>query len=109
MRAGRSADWLGFQVRSTRLIRGVDEYMVHLDLLLDSLAVDSYEFVDFDVSIFGDTAMVCYLARDWLQVADPGSPRTILIRALDVYRRVASQWVQVGSNISTIADADGPE
>lgn len=34
LRAGRTADWKGFQIRSTRLVRGGDEYMAELSSLL---------------------------------------------------------------------------
>lgn len=38
--AGRSEDWKGFQIRSTRLIRGVDSYLEELEAVPGSLRVE---------------------------------------------------------------------
>jgi hypothetical protein len=57
--------------------------------------------------VIGDLALVFYVARDWLVSANSVSasaPRTILIRSLDVYRRIEGSWIQIASNISSIAD-----
>ncbi|HEX6222664.1 MAG TPA: nuclear transport factor 2 family protein [Acidimicrobiia bacterium] len=98
--AGRSEDWKGFQIRSTRLIRGVDSYLEELEAVLGSLRVERYEFLDFEVEVHHDLALVYYVARDWL-ADDEG---TVLVRALDVYRRLGGSWTQVGSNICSVPD-----
>lgn len=103
LRAGRLPDWRGFQISSTHLITGVDEYMSELETVLGSLRVERYEFLDFEIDLIGDLALVFYVARDWLQPGD-GRPKTVLIRALDVYRYIAGRWIQAASNISSIAD-----
>lgn len=105
--AGRTSDWKGFQIRSTRLVHGVDEYMAELERVLGGQEVERYDFLDFEIDVFGDLALVYYVARDWLVSADSVSaatPRTILIRSLDVYRRIEGSWTQIGSNICSVAD-----
>jgi hypothetical protein len=103
LRAGRLSGWTGFQIQSTHLINGVDEYMSELEKALSNLHVERYEFLDFDVEVLDDVALVFYVARDWLAPGDK-RPETVLIRALDVYRRIDGEWIQAASNISSIAD-----
>ena len=105
LRTGRTEDWKGFQVRSTRLVRGRDQYLDELRKVVSSLKVDRYEFIDFEVDIEGDLGVVYYLARDYLSPSDgSGAPATVLIRSIDVYRRIDGNWIQSGSNICAIAD-----
>lgn len=106
LREGRIAEWMGFQIRSRQLVNGVDEYMAELEAALESLHVERYEFLDFHVEVLGDTALAFYVARDWLEPG-PDRPATVLIRALDVYRRVDGVWLQAASNINLIVDDQG--
>lgn len=102
---GRTADWKGFQIRSTSLIRGADEYLTELNDVIDQIDVSRYEFLDFDVDVFDDLALVLYCARDYLNPGpDQGLPGTILVRSLDIYRKVDGSWTQIASNICTISD-----
>ena len=103
LRNGRIEDWKGFQIPSTALIRGVDDYMVDLETALENVAVTRYEFLDFEVDLHGDVALAYYVARDWL--ATPEGETTILVRALDVYERRHDGWIQIGSNICLIPDS----
>lgn len=107
---GRIDTWKGFQIRSTRLVRGVDAYMDALDAVLGTLQVERYEFLDFDVDVYGDIAIVLYVARDHL-AGDDGLPtgRTVLIRSLDVYRRIDGEWTQIASNINAMPDPDSAD
>ena len=100
--SGHTADWKGFQIPSKRIVRGIDDYMAAADDLLASLKAVRYEFLDMDIDVYGDIALVYYVARDWLQDGDEVT--TVLIRALDVYRRENDAWNQAGSNICVIAD-----
>jgi len=106
LREGRTADWKGFQIKSTRLVRGVDDYMTELRSVMGGLKVERYEFLDFDVDVHGDLALVFYVARDHLagEPGDDGSA-TVLIRSLDVYKKVGEEWIQVASNICAISDS----
>lgn len=106
LRRGRSADWMGFQIRSTRLVRGVDDYMAELAAVMGQLVVESYEFLDFEVEVRGDLALVYYIAKDHLLPGDPSRPETVLIRSLDVYERLDGAWTQIGSNICSVPDPD---
>lgn len=103
IRRGHTRDWHGFQVMSRRLVRGIDEYMKAAEEVLIRLKATRYEMLEMDVQVLGDVALVYYVARDFLKEAD-GSERTILLRALDVYRREPEGWNQCGSNICTMAD-----
>jgi len=102
LRNGRIDDWKGFQIPSTTLIRGVDRYMVDLKAALENLEVIRYEFLDFEVDVHTDVALVYYVARDWLKT--PDGEETILVRALDVYGLQSDGWIQIGSNICLVPD-----
>jgi ketosteroid isomerase-like protein len=106
LRRGRTVDWKGFQIPSTELIRGVDSYMVDLEAALQNLEVTRYEFLDFEVDVRGRTALVYYVARDWLNT--PDGEKTILVRALDVYESGSDGWIQIGSNICLVPDTPSP-
>jgi hypothetical protein len=102
LREGRAEDWRGFQIPSTALIQGVDRYMVDLESALENLRVTRYEFLDFEVDVHDDVALVYYVARDWLDTDD--GEKTILVRALDVYESQPDGWIQIGSNICVLPD-----
>ncbi|MFB3051497.1 MAG: hypothetical protein ACE1Z0_05875, partial [Acidimicrobiia bacterium] len=89
-------------IPSTSLIRGVDRYMVDLESALENLSVTRYEFLDFEVDVHTDIALVYYVARDWLDT--PEGEKTILVRALDVYGLQSDGWIQIGSNICVVPD-----
>ncbi len=103
LRSGRLSHWKGFQIRSTALISGIDEYMFELEKALGTLRVERYEFLDFEIDVLGDVALVFYVARDWLTPGE-GRPETVLLRALDVCRRADGRWTQAASNINSVAD-----
>ena len=103
--SGRIEDWMGFQIPSTSLIRGVDSYMVDLETALENLEVTRYEFLEFEVDVHTDVALVYYVARDWLNT--PEGEKTILVRALDVYGLESDGWIQIGSNICLVPDTAG--
>ena len=105
LRSGRIEDWIGFQIPSTSLIRGVDSYMVDLETALENLEVTRYEFLEFEVDVHTDVALVYYVARDWLNT--PEGEKTILVRALDVYGLESDGWIQIGSNICLVPDTAG--
>ncbi len=102
LRKGRVENWRGFQIPSTTLIRGVGDYMVDLETALQNVTVTRYEFLDFEVDVRGNVALVYYVARDWLNT--PEGETTILVRALDVYGLEDDGWIQIGSNICLVPD-----
>ena len=107
LRNGRTDDWKGFQIRSTRIIRGLDDYTNELEGVLAGLVVERYDFLEFEVDLHGEVALVFYVARDWLEPQE-GAPPSVLIRALDVYSRAHGQWAQIASNICAVPDPEGP-
>jgi hypothetical protein len=107
LREGRIADWKGFQITSTRLVRGVDEYMTEVTGVMGGLEVERYEFLDFDVDLYGDLALVFYVARDHLaRKPDSEIAETVLIRSLDVYKKAGGEWTQIASNICAVPDTE---
>jgi hypothetical protein len=75
---------------------------VHVEAALENLEVTRYEFLDFEVDVHTDVALVYYVARDWLNT--PDGEKTILVRALDVYGLQKDGWIQIGSNICLVPD-----
>ena len=103
IRATHTSDWRGFHIRSRSIVRGIDEYMRHADAVLASIQGLRYEMLDTDVQVWGDVAVVFYLAREWIRAKD-GVEKTILLRACDAYRRDGDEWNQCGSNIYIMPD-----
>lgn len=102
IRRGHSADWRGFQVGSRRLVRGIDDYMKEADGVLATFRATRYEMLDIDIQVYGDMAVVFYLAKDWMPGA--GGERSILLRSIDIYRREGRDWNQCGSNICILPE-----
>ncbi|HXH60348.1 MAG TPA: nuclear transport factor 2 family protein [Fimbriimonadaceae bacterium] len=103
VKAGHTNDWKGFQIPSKSLVRGIDDYMVKAREVMQKITAYDYEFLDMSIDVYGDVAIVLYLARDFLRDAQ-GNESTILIRSLDVYRRESHGWNQCASNINTMSD-----
>src|SRR5687768_1970050 len=95
IRATHTRDWRGFQIRSRSIVRGIDEYMRHADEVLASITGVRYEMLDADVQVWGDVAVVFYLAREWIRDKE-GAEKTILLRSCDVYRKDGGAWNQCG-------------
>ena len=117
LRATHTPDWTGFQGPSTRIERGIDAYMVNAEKSLQNLRGIGYELLDTEVQIFGDLALVYYVARYDYRDRD-GREGAIPLRSIDIYRREGDGWNQCGSHITPIpanadwgqrreADADG--
>jgi ketosteroid isomerase-like protein len=94
-------DWIGFQGPSTKIERGIADYMRNADRSLQTLHGTDYELLDREVQIYGDLALVYYVARYDYRTAE-GAPGSIRLRSIDVYRRENGQWNQAGSHISVI-------
>ena len=103
IRATHTHDWRGFQIRSHSIVRGIDEYMRNADAVLGSIQGLRYEMLDTDVQVYGDAAVVFYLAREWIRDGQ-GDEKTILLRSCDVYRKDDGTWNQCGSNIYVMPD-----
>lgn len=96
-----SRDWTGFLGPSTKIERGIDDYMVNADRSLDLFDGVGYEIIDTEVQIHGDLALVYYVARYDARTED-GKNISLPLRSLDVYRRQNGDWIQCGSHITPI-------
>lgn len=96
-----SADWTGFQGPSTKIERGLADYMVNADRSLAAFRGTGYELLDTEVQLHGDVALVYYVAR-YDYVDGEGKAGSLGLRSLDVYRRDAGGWIQSGSHITPL-------
>jgi len=103
IRRGHTQDWVGFPIRATAIVRGIDAYMNAADATLGQIRGLRYELLDNEIQICGDTAIVFYVAREWIRDA-AGAEKTILLRSVDIYRREPDGWNQCGSNIISMPD-----
>ncbi len=94
-------DWIGFQGPSTTIERGIDAHMKNADASLAHFRGTSYEILDSEVQLFGDLALVFYIARYDYRDMD-GKEGSIPLRSIDIYRREDGKWNQAGSHITVI-------
>jgi ketosteroid isomerase-like protein len=99
IRAARTADWTGFQGPSVKIERGIDDYMVNAEQSLRHLDGTGYELLDTEVQIYGEIGIVYYLARYDYRDAE-GKAGSLPLRAVDIYRRDPTGWIQIGSHIT---------
>lgn len=101
IRKTHTPDWTGFQGPSVGIERGIDAYMVNVEKSLQNLRGTGYELLDTEVQIYGDLALVYYIARYDYRDRE-GRKGSIPLRSIDVYRREKGQWNQCGSHITPI-------
>ncbi len=101
IRKTHTPDWTGFQGPSVGIERGIDAYMVNAEKSLQNLRGTGYELLDAEVQIYGDMALVYYIARYDYRDRE-GREGSIPLRSIDVYRRENSKWNQCGSHITPI-------
>ncbi len=101
IRESHTLDWTGFQGPSVGIERGIDAYMVNAEKSLQHLQGTRYELLDTEVQIYGDLALVYYIARYDYRDGE-GREGSIPLRSIDVYRRENSKWNQCGSHITPI-------
>ena len=95
-------DWVGFQGPSQKIERGIVDYMRNADKSLDSFEATGYELLDTEVQLYGDTALVYYVARYDYRSRTDGKTGSLRLRSVDVYRRESAGWNQCGSHIGVI-------
>ena len=107
IRRTHTADWRGFQIPSRSIVHGIETYMETAKQVAGSVSkLERWEFLEREVDFHGDLALVWYVARE--VVVDPdGRRRTVLLRAIDLYRRDPSGWNQCGSHIAAFPDGTG--
>lgn len=97
-----SVDWKGFQVSATELTRGREAYMTRIGF---RNPMQKYEIEDIEIDVYGDVAVVYYVARWWSYITAIDQYLTQHARSVDIYRRDEGEWIQAGSNISLIPRA----
>ena len=101
IRRTHTPDWTGFQGPSVKIERGLADYMVNAEKSLQNLQGTGYALLDTEVQVYGDIALVYYVAR--YDFRDPeGRAGSLPLRSLDVYRRENGHWNQCGSHITPI-------
>ena len=100
--ATHTPDWLGFQSRSLRLVRGIEGYMVNASFGLKNGNGADHELLQIVPRVHGDIAVAPYVARYVTRRGD--EENTFLYRALDIYRRDGGVWNQCGTNICVMSD-----
>lgn len=101
IRRTHSKDWIGFQGPSTTIERGIEAYMKNADASLQHFHGTGYELIETEVQIFGDVGIVYYVARyDFRDVE--GNTGSLPLRSVDIYKREADGWTQIGSHITPI-------
>ena len=101
IRKNHTPDWTGFQGPSVKIERGIDAYMVNAEKSLQDLRGIGYELLDTEVQLYGDLALVYYIARYDYHDRE-GREGSIPLRSIDVYRREHGEWNQRGSHITPI-------
>jgi ketosteroid isomerase-like protein len=104
IRRTHTEDWRGFQLPSRSLVRGIDAYMQTARQVASGVAaLEHWEFLEREVEFHGDLALVWYVAREVIVDAE-GQRKTLLLRAIDLYRREPSGWNQCGSHITALPE-----
>ena len=101
IRRTHTPDWTGFQNPSTRIERGLDDYMRNAETSLRTLRGTGFEILDSDVQVHGDRAVVFYVAR-YDYAREDRSAGSVPLRSVDLYRREPGGWIQHGSHIGVI-------
>lgn len=101
IRRMHTTDWVGFQGPSTKIERGLDDYMKNAESSLSHLRGTGYELLDVETQIHGDLALVYYVAR-YDYVDKEGRAGSLPLRSIDVYRRADGGWNQCGSHITPV-------
>ena len=99
IRRGHTADWTGFQIGSTEIVRGIDAYMKNAEAVLARFRGVRYVLEDVQIDLQGDRAVVFYVAREWV-LDEQGKEKEIRLRSVDLYRREPGGWNQYGSHIA---------
>ena len=98
IRRGHTGDWCGFQVASTTLVHGIDQYMANADRVLETMHGLRYDLLDVEIQVYGNIAIVYYTADYWIR-AEGGREQRVPLRSVDIYRTDPAGWNQCGSNI----------
>ncbi|MCP4609520.1 MAG: nuclear transport factor 2 family protein [Planctomycetes bacterium] len=84
LRSLHSHDWVGFLGPSTSIERGLEAYMAGAEKSLNAFKGVHYELLDTDIQVYGDIAIVYYVAKYDCQTED-GEVHVIPLRSVDIY------------------------
>lgn len=97
-------NWKGFTVRSRMTLHNREEYLQDISSLLEYQKYSSYEIMDEDFAFYGDTAILCYIAR--VHGTDSrGNEFTTKLRIIDIYVKTDDGWNNASSSVSLHPDA----
>jgi ketosteroid isomerase-like protein len=98
LRATHAANWLGYLQGSSKMIRGIDEYMSNAGYFDSSspYGMTAYKMREFDMIFKGDAAFVAFVAEVDDKTPDGPSQRTL--RITDFYTKENGAWIQTGSD-----------
>ena len=99
IRNARTDDWTGFQGPSVKIERGIEDYMVNAEASLEHFDGTGYELLDTEVQLYGAIGIVYYVARYDYRDRD-GKAGSLMLRAVDLYRKDPGGWIQIGSHIT---------
>ncbi len=104
LRATHAQDWMGFKANGHEIVRGIEGYMKDVSFRYPML---DYRIDDVDVQFFGDLAVVYYVGQYRSDLKEYGEVMTTKIRAVDLFRKQADSWIQVGSNLNVLPRKGG--
>lgn len=102
VKATHSANWRGFLSNSTKILRGIDDYMTEVDgqgalNKQDAGRIAHYKMLDLDIVFYGDTGIVTYIAE--LSWDSPTWKGSYVLQSIDIYAKENGDWNQVASKI----------
>lgn len=100
LQATHGRNWRGFLTGSTKVIRGIDQYMQAAGgaRVPKGQGMVGYRMSDFDVVFYGDTAVASFVADVDIQDGDRRGKQKLSL--LDVYVKENGAWNQMASNTS---------
>lgn len=100
-------DWVGFQNRSRKIVKGVDGYMQNVRRSLAKSQMLEYELEDVEVQIYGDIAIVYYIGQWKSRLKQTGIVLKFRVRSVDIFRKTGLTWNQAGSHLSILPSPSG--
>lgn len=100
IRALHREDWVGFRSSSRQIIHGIEGYMAGVSLELFQML--DYEIEEIDVRVYGEAAVVYYVAHWTTRLVATGQDVTFHARSVDVYTKDDRGWNQAGSNLNVL-------
>jgi hypothetical protein len=99
IRATHADDWTGFQTGAQDITHGIDAYMANIGF---ANPMQRYEIEDYDIKLYGDVAVIYYVAQWWSYVPSIEQYVRTRARSVDIYRHEDDGWIQAGSNINIL-------